>query len=104
MSHEPVGYVDFVADQYGELPLSYVLLVHGHPALDVGEGAAGGHVVDDDGAVCVLQVSWDEASVALLACGVPELQLIGFVAVLNVFVDEVDPDGRLHKLRHTLPD
>lgn len=60
------------------------------PALEVVEGGVFGEIVDEDGAVGVLEVGGDETAVAFLSGSVPHLQAVG-VGVAGEIADvEVD--------------
>lgn len=49
----------------------------GQPAGNALEGLLPVRLEDQDGALSILEVGWDETPVLLLAGGVPELQFVG---------------------------
>ncbi len=88
-----VSHVALVANEDARDVVARVLLDLVHPVLDGGEALAVGDVIGHDDAVCALVIAAGDRLEALLAGGVPNLQLDGLAVNLDGADLEVDSDG-----------
>lgn len=72
-----------------------VVAYQGQPGLQAEEGLLPAGFEDQDGAVGVLEVCWDQTLVFLLASGIPELHFAGAAVVGDIPGQEIDADGGL---------
>lgn len=73
-----------------------MLLIHGHPPINPKKGTPRPSIIHQNGTMRIFKVSGYETPISLLSGGVPQLQLVQSIAVVDVFMHEVDADGGLH--------
>ena len=91
----PVIKVDFVTQQQDEALARFVIVEEVHPHLSFCKTGLGGHIEDHQRAMCVLQVTRDQRTEALLPSSIPKLKTIIFASMREVFGEEIDSDSGL---------
>ena len=90
------GQVYFVTNHVDESVLASSLPDEIVPLVDAFEGGFATDVEDDETAVSIPDIGWDEGSEPLLARRVPQLESNGFPVDLQCFGYEIDAHSRLH--------